>query len=420
MHKIRLASRFFQSVIQRMLVGTLVAFIFISLSLLSSVQVLAQETKQAARASVTLIPQGGDFAAKNSPCGDITERFQSGKFEIWHIPCYVQYLSQTFIYFAGGIAVLFLVIGGYQYMIGGISEDKEAGKKTIIYALAGFALTLTAWTLVNVWQVFITSGEDKTIYSVSSSTGTAHFAFIADGTLNKKNWDTYVTQAPSYAQQKFDATNILQAEQEFKGYEFSVDSSKDPVVDLVADGFSAELTCSKKDVKATQTMLITETTQRSATKEAARKCMRALKKFELGGGTAPIEQPVPPAQAESKPVEAPEKEPTQTAELSAAEEIMCTQKATAFEQKLVTRDANGNVEYLKETEEIQQFLASEGKKYADILNSLRMAKGKSEETRPAKNGIDGIWGDRTQKVYELWRKTFLNTRCASKPVASTL
>jgi hypothetical protein len=43
-------------------------------------------------------------------------------------------------------------------MIGSITENKDAGKKTLGYALGGFAITILAWTIVNVVQVFVTSG----------------------------------------------------------------------------------------------------------------------------------------------------------------------------------------------------------------------------------------------------------------------
>ena len=84
--------------------------------------------------------------------------FRSGKFEIYYLPCYVVYLIEVLIYFAGGISVLFIVIGGYQYMIGGASDEKEKGKKTIQYALAGFIIAVLAWTIVNFVQVFLTGG----------------------------------------------------------------------------------------------------------------------------------------------------------------------------------------------------------------------------------------------------------------------
>ncbi|MFH0776052.1 MAG: pilin [Patescibacteria group bacterium] len=99
-------------------------------------------------APVTLIPQEGDLASK----------FISGDFEIYDLGKYVIYLIEFLIYIGGGIAVLFVVIGGYKYIVGGSSDSKDAGKKTIGYALAGFAVTVLAWVIVNFVQVWLTSG----------------------------------------------------------------------------------------------------------------------------------------------------------------------------------------------------------------------------------------------------------------------
>ena len=89
---------------------------------------------------------------------NLAEKFATGEFELYDLPEYVIYLIEFLIYIAGGISVLFVVIGGYKYMIGGASDDKEAGKKTIGYALAGFAISVLAWTIVNFVQVWLTSG----------------------------------------------------------------------------------------------------------------------------------------------------------------------------------------------------------------------------------------------------------------------
>jgi hypothetical protein len=89
----------------------------------------------------------------------LAKKFQTGEFELYDLGTYVQYLIEFLIYFAGGIAVLFIVIGGYKYMVGSISDDKEAGKKTIAYALTGFAIAVLAWTIVNFIQVWLTSGS---------------------------------------------------------------------------------------------------------------------------------------------------------------------------------------------------------------------------------------------------------------------
>ncbi len=140
--------------LQRQIVAALILLAFVALP------VLAQD-------NFTLIPN--DKYDGGAGCENLVKKILAepeGKgpntgvrhqFELYDIPCYATYLIEVLVYFAGGIAVLFVVIGGYQYMIGGITEDKEAGKKTLLYALGGFALAVLAWTIVNIVQVFLTS-----------------------------------------------------------------------------------------------------------------------------------------------------------------------------------------------------------------------------------------------------------------------
>ena len=120
----------------------------------------------AAEQTFTLIPteiEADDDAtdeekAKIDKHNSLVDAFRTGNFEIWQLGDYVQYLIEILIVLAGGISVLFIVIGGYEYMIGSITDDKEAGKKTIAYALGGFAISVLAWTIVNFVQVWLTGG----------------------------------------------------------------------------------------------------------------------------------------------------------------------------------------------------------------------------------------------------------------------
>ncbi|MCK5472330.1 hypothetical protein KAI54_04045 [Candidatus Gracilibacteria bacterium] len=106
-------------------------------------------------ANTTIIPQPNEIKSDGI---DFADKFRMGKFELYDLGTYALYLIETLIIFAGGIAILFIVIGGYKYMIGSISDDKEAGKKTIGYALTGFAIAALAWTIINFAQVWLTSG----------------------------------------------------------------------------------------------------------------------------------------------------------------------------------------------------------------------------------------------------------------------
>lgn len=111
-------------------------------------------------APTSLIPKEEITSEKpyNDPENELARSFQTGQFEIWQLGDYAIYLIELLIFFAGGISVLFIVVGGYEYMIGGVTEDKEAGKKTIGYAVTGFVISLLAWTIVEFVQIWITSG----------------------------------------------------------------------------------------------------------------------------------------------------------------------------------------------------------------------------------------------------------------------
>lgn len=79
-----------------------------------------------------------------------------GKIHLWMIPYYITYFANFFIGLSGVISVLFVLLGGFWYMTGGLTDDKEKGKKTITYALGGMVLTLLAWLIVNIIQVQVT------------------------------------------------------------------------------------------------------------------------------------------------------------------------------------------------------------------------------------------------------------------------
>ncbi len=75
---------------------------------------------------------------------------KTGKITFSMIPYFVTYVTNFLLGLSGLISVLFIVIGGYHYVIGGLSEEKEKGKQTIMHALMGMGVSLLAWTIVTV------------------------------------------------------------------------------------------------------------------------------------------------------------------------------------------------------------------------------------------------------------------------------
>lgn len=81
----------------------------------------------------------------------LTCAIMTGQIKLWMVPYYITYALEFLIGISGLLCVLAIVIGGFYYLFSGISEDKETGKKAVLYGLVGMILTLTAWGLVNIF-----------------------------------------------------------------------------------------------------------------------------------------------------------------------------------------------------------------------------------------------------------------------------
>jgi lysylphosphatidylglycerol synthetase-like protein (DUF2156 family) len=58
--------------------------------------------------------------------------------------------------FAGAVAVLFLIIGGFRYVVSAGSPDQvEGAKKTILYAIVGLIIIFIAFVLVQLIQNYL-------------------------------------------------------------------------------------------------------------------------------------------------------------------------------------------------------------------------------------------------------------------------
>ena len=75
---------------------------------------------------------------------------KTGRISLSMIPYFITYIINFLLGLVGIISVLFIVIGGYRYVLGGLTEEKEKGKNTIMHALMGMGVALLAWTIVNV------------------------------------------------------------------------------------------------------------------------------------------------------------------------------------------------------------------------------------------------------------------------------
>jgi len=59
-------------------------------------------------------------------------------------------IGQLLLYLGGGLAVLFLIIGGIRYIVAAGNEEQiKAAKNTIIYAIVGLILIVISIVIVN-------------------------------------------------------------------------------------------------------------------------------------------------------------------------------------------------------------------------------------------------------------------------------
>lgn len=75
---------------------------------------------------------------------------KTGNIKLYMVPYYIRSILEFVIGISGLVCVGAIVFGGYWYLFAGVSEDKEKGKKAILYGLVGMVLTLVAWAVVNI------------------------------------------------------------------------------------------------------------------------------------------------------------------------------------------------------------------------------------------------------------------------------
>jgi len=98
----------------------------------------------------TLLPaEDVDIGGQGGKCIGLADMIRTGNISLSSIPCFIKFFTQTLVGIAGTLAVIFVMVGGYKYIIGR-DEDKDAAKKTITYALVGLAVSLMAWILIDI------------------------------------------------------------------------------------------------------------------------------------------------------------------------------------------------------------------------------------------------------------------------------
>lgn len=81
---------------------------------------------------------------------------KTGNISLWMIPYFIRYLLEFVLGLSGLIAVAGIVYGGFLYLFAGISDDKEKGKKALLYGVVGFGITMVAFAFVNIVIALVT------------------------------------------------------------------------------------------------------------------------------------------------------------------------------------------------------------------------------------------------------------------------
>lgn len=91
------------------------------------------------------------------PDGTIGKAITNGDVKLSTVADLIFYWIDYFTYIIGGLAILNIIYGGYQYVIGSVSDEKERGKKSVTYALVGVFITFCSWMAINWIQEWVTS-----------------------------------------------------------------------------------------------------------------------------------------------------------------------------------------------------------------------------------------------------------------------
>jgi len=90
------------------------------------------------------------FASDDNILGISDSRLRRGNVNLDDIPNAIRSLIDFFMWIAGTIAVIFIIIGAYKILFWSLQQDKTKGRDTIIMALSGFALAALSWMIINI------------------------------------------------------------------------------------------------------------------------------------------------------------------------------------------------------------------------------------------------------------------------------
>lgn len=81
----------------------------------------------------------------------------TGRIKMFYLSIFIAYALNMMAILAGSISMIFIMIGGYKYVIGSLTQNTDDAKKTIINAIIGLLVSTGAWIIVNVVQTIVSS-----------------------------------------------------------------------------------------------------------------------------------------------------------------------------------------------------------------------------------------------------------------------
>lgn len=98
---------------------------------------------------VIVFADGGMFWSFSGGSDTATEAaLKTWDIHIDDIPVIIRGAIDFFMWIAGTIAVIFIIIGAYQILLGSLEQDKTKGKTTVVLALTWFAIASLSWFIV--------------------------------------------------------------------------------------------------------------------------------------------------------------------------------------------------------------------------------------------------------------------------------
>jgi hypothetical protein len=81
----------------------------------------------------------------------------TGRIRMMYLSIFISYALNMLTIVSGSISMLFIIFGGYQYVIGALTQSTDAAKKTIINAILGLLVSTGSWIIINIVLAVITS-----------------------------------------------------------------------------------------------------------------------------------------------------------------------------------------------------------------------------------------------------------------------